>query len=108
MATSCCITWSVFLIAYEVSLTFGLFALAYYFLSLSESFKIEGDVASRALLNGILNMLLKLFSVMTIIFNVFFLRIILQDQVVSTALTNISTLYDTYLTVFLYGFGAVF
>ena len=94
--------------AYEVAFIFGMFSIAYYLLYLADSFKIEGDNATRALLNGILNMILKLSSVATIIYTSFFLRLVLQDQVQSASVVNILSLYDPYLRFLMYGFGLFF
>jgi hypothetical protein len=93
---------------YEIALVLGLFALSYYFLYFGEQFKIDGLSPGRALVKGIIGILLKMFSVLTIIFNVFFIKLILQDQTSTSALANILNLYDSYLTVFLYGFAVIF
>ena len=94
--------------AYEIAFIFGLFSLSYFLIFFSDAFKIDGSNAKRALLNGLISLTMRLMSVATVIYSVFFMRLILQDQIQTTAISSVLTLYDTYLSLFLYGFCVLF
>lgn len=93
---------------YEVGLIFGLFALSYFLVYLSEFFQVQGSKWSQLIINFALNILLKMFAIATVIFNLLFIRLILQDQVQSAVMVNILKLYDSYLRIFMLGFVLIF
>ena len=93
---------------YEIAFLGFLGFLAFYFIHLSEHYKIQGYRLSRALVNGILNTLLKMLSVATVIYMTFFTRLILEDQTQTASMVNILKVYDSYFSLFIYGFAVIF
>lgn len=95
--------------AWEEALVLGLLGSAFYFIYFADRFKPEGDTQMRAFVNGTFNILLKMFSVVCIIFMTFFLHFIIEAQTFTVGTTvNVLNMLDVYNMVLFWGFGFIF
>jgi hypothetical protein len=83
-------------------LIFGLLGIAYFFVYFSEKFKVEGEKISKAMTAMIINLLFKLTAFATVALDLFMIRNVLPS------ITNVTSMYDAMLPIFVYGVGLIF